>query len=234
MSYIATRHNVGFGEGVKWTPPEGAASFFVWVKHSAVDSAMRWRRVAGWDVANNVVIPVAIPVGAAEFRLSRAEVVLNWEALLSLFDGYDPEIIQFTTHADDTADSSALRTRDVYLLPPPASTNAASIAALERRFLGQLLEMRAGLAPWPAGISRSRRRTEPRSSACPSRSSTAASPRSGRASRGSSKPRAGTHGHGRSSGRGHRRPAFAHPRLISRLTPPHAACPYYGTTCREG
>ena len=151
MSYIATRNNVGFGEGVKWAPPEGAASFFVWVKHTSVDSAMRWRRVAGWDVANNVVIPVAIPVGAAEFRVSRAEVVLNWEALLSLFDGYDPEILQFTTHADETADSSALRTRDVYLLPPPASTNAASIAALERRFLGQLLEMRAGLGALAGG-----------------------------------------------------------------------------------
>ena len=148
-SVNTTRHNINFGEGIKWTPPAGAASFYVWVKHSAVDSAMRWRRVAGWDVGNNAVIPVAIPVGAAEFRLSGAAVALSWEGLLSLFDGYDPQIVQVTTH--DGGATTALRTRDVYLLPPPASTNAASIAALERRFLGQLLAQRAGLGDLAGG-----------------------------------------------------------------------------------
>ena len=152
MSYIATRHNVGFGEGVKWAPPEGAASFFVWVKHTAVDSAMRWRRVAGWDVANNVVIPVAIPVGAAEFRVSRAEVVLNWEALLSLFDGYDPEISSSrrTPTKPPTRRHSAPATCTCFPRRPPRTRRASQRSS--GASWGNCWKCGPGSATWPAGM----------------------------------------------------------------------------------
>ena len=148
-SVNVTRHNIAFGEGIRWTPPPGADSFYVWVKHADPASATLWRRVAGWDVANDAALLVPVPVGAPELRLTSAEVSLNWDALLSIFSGFDAEVLQATTHAGGP--TSALRSRDLFLLPPPVSTNPASIAALERRFLGQLLEMRAGLGDLAGG-----------------------------------------------------------------------------------
>ena len=143
------RHRIDFGEGVRWTPPAGTGAFFAWSKLGADDAAMRWRRLAGWDVANNrsVVIPDA-PSGRG-VQLSAAEVSLSWTDLLVMYDGFDNEIMQITTHADEGA--MALLTRDVFLLPAPTSTNAASIAAEERRVLKKLLAMRNGLADLVGG-----------------------------------------------------------------------------------
>ena len=144
-----TRHDIDFGEGIRWTPPAGTGAFFVWSKVASDDAAMRWRRLAGWDVATASAVSIAdVPTGVG-VQLTAAEVTMDWPGLLALFDGYDNEILQVTSH--DGGATTALRTRDVFLLPPPASTNAASIAALERRFLKQLLEMRAGLGDLVGG-----------------------------------------------------------------------------------
>ena len=149
MSVRSTRHHIKFGEGVRWTPPPGTGAFFAWGKHADADTAMRWRRLAGWDVANNRSVLIPDAPGGGGVQLSAAIVVLDWTDLLVLFDGFDSEIMQITTHADEA--TMALVTRDVYLLPAPTSTNAATIAAQERRVLKQLLEMRAGLAGMAGG-----------------------------------------------------------------------------------
>ena len=149
MSVMTTRHQIEFGESVIWTPPPGTGAFFAWGKHTEINSAMRWRRLAGWDVANNrsVVIPDA-PSGRG-VQLSSAQVAMIWTDLLVLFDGFDNEIMQITTHADEA--EMSLITRDVYMLPAPTSTNASTIAAQERQVLKDLLEMRLGLAGMHAG-----------------------------------------------------------------------------------
>lgn len=74
---------------------------------------------------------------------------MNWTDLLMMYDGFDNEIMQITTHADEAA--MALVTRDVFSLPAPTSTNAATIAAQERRVLKDLLDMRLGLSSMHAG-----------------------------------------------------------------------------------
>ena len=149
MSVTSTRHQIEFGEGVRWTPPPGTGAFFAWGKHADADTAMRWRRLAGWDVANNQAVSIPDAPSGRGVQLSAAIVAMNWTDLLALFDGFDSEIMQITTHADEAA--LALLTRDVFMLPAPTSTNAATIAAQERRVLKQLLAMRTGLADLVGG-----------------------------------------------------------------------------------
>ena len=138
MTTTTRQHRIDFGEPLAWTPPAGAAEFFVWAKTAADDEAMRWHRIAGWDVANNTVETLADAPGSPTLALAGAEVALAWAELLALFDGFDNEIIQITAHDE----AGALLARDVFLLPDPTATNAASIAGQERRVLAKLLRRR--------------------------------------------------------------------------------------------
>ena len=54
---------------------------------------------------------------------------MTWSDLLLVFDGFDPELFQITAHDEDMRVIS----KDLYSIPAPTSTNAASIAAQERR-----------------------------------------------------------------------------------------------------
>ena len=148
-STTTTRHDIDFGEGVRWTPPPGTGAFFAWAKVTSNDDAMRWRRLAGWDVANGRAVSIPDAPSGVGVQLSGAEVAMDWATLLQLFDGFDNEVMQITTH--DDGDTKALLTRDLFMLPAPTSTNAATIAAQERRVLKQLLEMRAGLSSMVGG-----------------------------------------------------------------------------------
>ena len=49
MNSMTTRHQIEFGESLRWEPPAGTAEFYVWGKRTADNSIMRWRRVAGWE-----------------------------------------------------------------------------------------------------------------------------------------------------------------------------------------
>ena len=142
------RHQIDYGESVHWTPPDGAAVFFVWRKFTEDNAAMRWHRIAGWDIAHNarVSLPDA-PGVSGGVSLPGAEVRLDWADLVSLFDGFDAQIIQITTL---DGEGRAL-TRDVYSLPNPTSTDASTIASQERQVLKDLLEMRLGLAGMHGG-----------------------------------------------------------------------------------
>ena len=140
------RHQIDFGERVHWTPPAGTAEFYVWSKLTADNAAMRWRRIAGWDIANNARVSLPDAPGGG-ISLADAEVALDWSDLLLLFDGFDDQILQITTL--DGAGRAV--TRDVYSLPHPTATNASTIAAQERQVLKDLLEMRLGLAGMHGG-----------------------------------------------------------------------------------
>ena len=143
---IVTRHHVDYGEGVHWTPPAGTAIFYAWRKFTSDNAAMRWRRIAGWNIAGNgpVVLRDAPDGGIS---LPNAEVSLDWESLVSLFDGFDAEVLQITTLDGE----GRAFTRDAYSLPAPTATNASTIAAQERQVLKDLLEMRLGLAGMHGG-----------------------------------------------------------------------------------
>ena len=148
-SVTATRHHIDFGEPLAWTPPAGAAVFYVWAKTAADDEAMRWRRLAGWDVTNNTRVTIPDAPASPTLTLTGAEIALTWAELLDLFDGFDNELVQITAHDAD----GAMLTRDVFLLPAPTATNAATIAAQERRVLAKLLKRRE-LTYDVAGIQR--------------------------------------------------------------------------------
>ena len=132
------RHQIDFGEPLAWTPPAATGAFYVWSKIADADAAMRWRRLAGWDVANGAPIVIADAPTGVGLQLTAPAVSLDWPALLALFDGFDNEILQITAHDGD----GAMLSRDVYLLPPPTATNAATIAAQERRVLKSLIARR--------------------------------------------------------------------------------------------
>ena len=106
------RHLIDYGEGVHWTPPAGTAIFYAWRKFTSDNAAMRWRRIAGWNIAGNgpVVLRDAPDGGIS---LPNAEVSLDWESLVSLFDGFDAEVLQITTLDGE----GRAVTRDAYSLP---------------------------------------------------------------------------------------------------------------------
>ena len=141
------RHDIDFGERVHWTPPPDTAEFYVWSKLTADNAAMRWRRLGGWNIANNAPVSLPDAPGGQGVSISNGEVALDWPDLLMMFDGFDNEIFQITTL---NGEGRAV-TRDVYSLPAPTSTNAAAIAAQERRVLKDLLDMRLGLAGMHGG-----------------------------------------------------------------------------------
>ena len=141
------RHQIDFGERVHWTPPPDTAEFYVWSKLTADNAAMRWRRLGGWNIANNAPVSLPDAPGGQGVSISNGEVALDWPDLLMMFDGFDNEIFQITTL---NGEGRAV-TRDVYSLPAPTSTNASTIAAQERRVLKDLLDMRLGLAGMHGG-----------------------------------------------------------------------------------
>ena len=137
-SVTPTRHNVDFGESVAWTPEANVSEFFVWSKIGTEDAAMRWRRLAGWDVANGATLVIPDAPAMPSLLLVGPAVALMWSELLGLFDGYDNEVAQITAHGAD----GAMLTRDVYLLPQPTATNASAIAGQERKVLKLLIAQR--------------------------------------------------------------------------------------------
>ena len=138
-------HVINFGESLRWQPTESVVSFFVWGKRTADNSIMRWKRVAGFNVATGMRIPV--PESSGNIIIPSGRIDMTWSDLLIVFDGFDPELFQVTAHDEEMTVISI----DVFSIPAPTSTNASSIAAQERRLLKQLLEMRSGLASMKSG-----------------------------------------------------------------------------------
>lgn len=137
---IPRLHRLEFGEGLAWTPPAGAARFIVWAKTAAADAAPRWLQVAGYDVANDA--PIAIAGQSTALAVAAAGVTGDWETLVGLFDGYDAQVAMIT--AQDA--QGRPMTMDRYSLPAPNSTDAATIAAQERKLLDTLLAAREAVA----------------------------------------------------------------------------------------
>ena len=135
-----TRHAIEYGESLVWAPPTGTFEFYLWAKQGADGAAMRWRRVGGYNVASDS--PINVPIADGGIPITGPRIDMAWGVLLEAFDGFDPEILQVTA----AGLNDRLISIDVYALPHPTSTNAASIAAQERRFLKSLLEMRLGIA----------------------------------------------------------------------------------------
>ena len=145
MNSMTTRHQIEFGESLRWEPPAGTAEFYVWGKRTADNSIMRWRRVAGYNVVTGM--KVTVPESSGNIAIPNGRIEMTWSDLLIVFDGFDPELFQITAHDADMKVISI----DIYSIPAPTSVNAASIAAQERRVLKDLLEMRLGLAGMSAG-----------------------------------------------------------------------------------
>ena len=140
-----THHQIDFGESLRWEPPAGTAEFYVWGKRTADNSIMRWRRVAGYNVVTGM--KVTVPESSGNIIIPGGSINMTWSDLLIVFDGFDPELFQITAHDEDMKVIS----KDLYSIPAPTSTNAASIAAQERKVLQQLLAMRTGLASMEGG-----------------------------------------------------------------------------------
>ena len=140
MSTYPRLHSLDFGESLLWNPPAGTDQFFAWNKRGADGSAPRWVQVQGWNVPTGSVI--AIDGEVTTLALSADGVAATWQVLVALFDGFDNEVALVT--AQDAA--GKLITADRFALPAPNSTDAAHMAAQERKVLETLLVQRANLA----------------------------------------------------------------------------------------
>ena len=112
---------------------------------SADGAAMRWKRVAGYNLLTDM--PITVPEASGAIQIPGGRLDMDWGDLLMTFDGFDPEVLQVTANGADARVISV----DVYTLPAPTSTDSASIAAQERRVLKDLLEMRLGLSSMHGG-----------------------------------------------------------------------------------
>ena len=163
MRITPSRRELEFGERLTWSPPAGAASFGVWLKTSAYTHpeddagpatlrayggpAPTWVQAAGYDIANDVALDVdGLPIGLV---LTTAGLTVEWNNLVALTDGFDPEPIQVVAYDVDVRAISI----DRFALPQPSSTAAAVIAAQERRLLQSLLNARERAAAG-AGLQR--------------------------------------------------------------------------------
>ena len=159
MRATPTLHEIDFGESIAWVPPDGAARFHVWTKTDAYSwfddkdpsdmtyggTAPRWTQVAGFDVENGAALDIDVNVSVKPgptFDVGAAGVVVDWQSALVLFGGYDPDVLMVTAM---TADAKVMSI-DRYRLPSPNSTDAATIAAQERRLLQTLLNSREKVA----------------------------------------------------------------------------------------
>ena len=153
MRITPSRHELEFGEGLSWSPPEGAARYHVWGKTPAFShaddpagtsgaggAAPRWRQLAGYDVAGDA--PIAVAGQATTLTLGLDGVTATWEIVAAAFDGLDPELALITA-LDARGGAISI---DRYTLPVPESTGAATIAAQERAYLQSLLNARARVA----------------------------------------------------------------------------------------
>ena len=141
MRISPKRHELEFGEGLVWTPPDLAESFYVWDKTASGESlAPRWIQVAGFDLLTDT--PIVIEGQASTFTIDAGGVTASWETVAGAFDGHDPELAMIT--AGD-AQGRAMSI-DRYSVPNPESSAAATIAAQERAYLQSLLTTRANVA----------------------------------------------------------------------------------------
>ena len=140
MSITPSRHELQFGEGFSWAPPPETVTYYVWAKRDAAAGAPRWAQVMGANVVNETVI--AIDGESTPLTLAPSGVVADWARVVSLFDGYDPEVAMITA----LNAGERLLSIDIYAMPRPNDTDAATIAASERKFLEHLLfqRVRAG------------------------------------------------------------------------------------------
>ncbi len=83
-----------------------------------------------------------MPTSPLFCNLGAGGVAGSWQVLIGLSDGFDAEVAMVT--AQDVA--GRLLCIDRYFLPAPNSTDAAAMAATERKLLHVLLTQRASLA----------------------------------------------------------------------------------------
>ena len=146
MNIQPSRHELEFGEGLAWSVPAGTAQYFAWSKSAPADASPRWKQVAGYNVTGNVPVPVAGE--STTLALDAGMVTGSWQTLIGLFDGFDPEVVMLTTQGTD----GRPRSIDRFTLPAPNTTDAATIAAQERKLLQHLLAQREALAQVSSGM----------------------------------------------------------------------------------
>ena len=154
MNVCPMRHSVNFGEMVRWVPLPAAARFFVWRRVTAAGAAPTWVQVSGWNLNNQSRIDIALASEHAHLlptvQPSQTGVLVAWQGLISIFDGFNPEVLMVTAERLD----ASLLSMDRYRLPSPNSTDAETIAAQERQFLEHLLAQRVALAQVSSGHAR--------------------------------------------------------------------------------
>lgn len=152
-----TLHHVEYGEAVTWTPPAGAVKFLAWTQPRVFThddpspneelayggAAPAWTEAGGFDIARSAKItPEGKGRPLSGFEATATGVTATWAALLTLAQGVLTEIVQIIAYG---ADGKAISI-DRYAVPAPSSTDAAMIAAQERRVLQHLLASREAIA----------------------------------------------------------------------------------------
>ena len=144
------RHEVELGESVTWTPPAGAVRYLAWSRSDIMptfdlsvaaetsygDDPPRWMEIGGFNLAAAAVIE-ADNKGVEGFEnICTADgFAVPWAKLIELASGVGTDALQVVAYGED---GRALQ-RDIYSVPAPFATDAAVIAAQERRLLQSLL-----------------------------------------------------------------------------------------------
>ena len=131
-----------------WRPGADAAYFYAWLKTAPDGLAPVWAQAAGWNRLSGERLSIDHHVGASGLMLNADGVQADWAALLGLFDGTDPEVVMVTGQDQ----MQRVVSIDRYRMPVPNSTDAATIAAQERKLLQSLLAQREALAMVSSGM----------------------------------------------------------------------------------
>ena len=144
------RHEVELGESVICIPPAGATRYLAWSRldimpafdlNVAAETSYggdppRWQQIGGYDIAGGVVIKAGSDSVKWFSNLAAAGgVTVPWDKLVELASGVGTDALQVIAY---DVGRVAFR-RDIYAVPAPSATDAAVIAAQERRVLQSLL-----------------------------------------------------------------------------------------------
>ena len=154
-----TRVLIDYGEDATYEPPAGADRFTAWrrseimppfIEPNAVTTygglPPQWTMFGGYDIAADEVIEEDTKAGALRsgvigFAPTADGFAIPWNTMIDCTSGLGSECLMVVAYADGKATEKV-----IYAIPAPSATDAAVIAAQERRLLQTLLLSRERVA----------------------------------------------------------------------------------------
>ncbi len=154
-----TRILIDYGEDATYEPPAGADRFTAWRRteimppfgHGEPETSYgglppQWAMFGGYDIAADEIIEEDTKAGALRSGVTGFEPVATgftakWNTLIDFTSGLGSECLMVVAYVAGKATEKV-----IYAIPAPSATDAAVIAAQERRLLQSLLLARERVA----------------------------------------------------------------------------------------